>query len=53
VDGRSDSRDIVFANLRADFAAVAATGDPHPCDAARGLHLQRLIAMAETALVHP
>jgi predicted dehydrogenase len=50
VDGRSDSRDVVFANLRADFAAVARTGDPHPCDAARGLHLQRVLAMADAAL---
>lgn len=50
VDGRSDSRDIVFANLRADFAAVARTGGPHPCDAARGLHLQRVLAMADAAL---
>lgn len=50
VDGRSDSRDVVFANLRADFAAAAETGGPHPCDAARGLHLQRLIAMAQGAL---
>ncbi|MGZ4691185.1 MAG: Gfo/Idh/MocA family protein [Acidimicrobiia bacterium] len=52
VDGRSDSRDIVFANLRADFAAAAASGGPHPCDAARGLRLQHLLAMAETALAH-
>jgi predicted dehydrogenase len=50
VDGRSDSRDVVFANLRADFAAAARTGGPHPCDAARGLHLQRVLAMADTAL---
>jgi predicted dehydrogenase len=50
VDGRSDSRDVVFANLRADFAAVAASGGPHPCDAARGLELQRILAMAQDAL---
>lgn len=50
VDGRSDSRDVVFANLRADFAATAASGGPHPCDAARGLQLQRILAMARDAL---
>jgi predicted dehydrogenase len=50
VDGRSDSRDVIFANLRADFAAVARTGGPHPCDAARGLHLQRVLALAQDAL---
>jgi predicted dehydrogenase len=49
VDGRADGRDVVFANLRADFAAAAASGG-HPCDAARGLHLQRLLAMARDAL---
>jgi predicted dehydrogenase len=53
VDGRSDSRDVVFANLRADFAAVAQSGGPHPCDAARGLHLQRVLAMAQDALARP
>jgi predicted dehydrogenase len=52
VDGRSDSRDLVFANLRADFAAVAAGGS-HPCDAARGLHLQHLLARAQSALTAP
>ncbi len=50
VDGRSDAREVVFANLRADFAAVAASGGPHPCDAARGLELQRILAMVEDAL---
>ncbi len=50
VDGRSDSRDVVFANLRADFARAARTGGPHPCDAARGLHLQRVLNLAQRAL---
>jgi predicted dehydrogenase len=50
VDGRADGRDQVFANLRADLAAVARTGGPHPCDAARGLHVQRLVARAQAAL---
>jgi hypothetical protein len=42
----------VFANLRADLAAVA-RGEPHLCDAARGLHLQHLVAMAEAAIASP
>jgi predicted dehydrogenase len=50
VDGRADGRDVIFANLRADFAAAAAAGGGHPCDAARGLHLQRLLAMVKDAL---
>ncbi len=50
VDGRSDAREVVFANLRADFAAAAASGGPHPCDAARGLELQRILAMVGDAL---
>jgi predicted dehydrogenase len=50
VDGRADGRDVIFANLRAEFAAAAAAGGGHPCDAARGLHLQRLLAMAKDAL---
>lgn len=51
VDGRADSRERVFANLRADLATVARTGGPHPCDAARGLYVQRLVAQTEAALV--
>ena len=50
VDGRADSRDVIFANLRADFAAVARSGGPHSCDAARGLHLQQVLARAQRAL---
>jgi predicted dehydrogenase len=50
VDGRSGSRDVVFATLRSDFAAVAASGGPHPCDAARGLHLQRVLEQVDAAL---
>ena len=53
VDGRADRRDEVFANLRRDFATVARTGGPHPCDAARGLHLQHLIALATAAARPP
>jgi predicted dehydrogenase len=51
VDGRADSRDVIFANLRAEFAAVARSGGPHPCDATRGVHLQHLLAVARAALL--
>ncbi|MFF4194393.1 Gfo/Idh/MocA family protein [Nonomuraea sp. NPDC001831] len=35
------------ANLRAEFAHAVCTGEPHPIDVHRGLHLQRLLAQAE------
>ncbi len=38
-----------FATLRREFAA-AVKGTPHPLDAQRGLHLQRIIADAESQL---
>jgi predicted dehydrogenase len=50
VDGRADGRERVFANLRADLATVARTGGPHPCDAARGLHVQHLVDRVASAL---
>jgi predicted dehydrogenase len=50
VDGRADAREQVFANLRADLATVARTGEPHPCDASRGLQIQRLVAQVTDAL---
>ncbi len=50
VDARSAARAESFARVRAEFAHVARTGDTHPCDAARGLVLQKLIARAERAL---
>lgn len=50
VDGRADRREHVFANLRADLARVTRRGGPHPCDAARGLHVQHLVTMAEAAI---
>jgi hypothetical protein len=50
VDGRG-RRDLVFANLRQD-SRRSPTGGPPPCGAARGLHLQHLIAQA-TAALHP
>ena len=49
-DGRAGSRDDVFASLRAEFARVARTGAPHPCDAARGLHVQRIVDAARRAV---
>ena len=39
-----------IATLRREFAEAAASGTPHPLDVQRGLHLQRLIATAETQL---
>lgn len=50
VDARSGARAASFARVRAEFAEVARTGGPHPCDAARGLVIQELIARAERAL---
>ncbi len=50
VDARSAARADSFARMRAEFAHVARTGDAHPCDAARGLVLQELIARAQQAL---
>ncbi|MEP6625017.1 MAG: Gfo/Idh/MocA family oxidoreductase [Acidimicrobiia bacterium] len=50
VDGRTGARAESFARLRAEFAHVARTGDPHECDAARGLVLQHLIDRATRAL---
>jgi predicted dehydrogenase len=50
VDGRADPREHVFANQRADLANVARTGGPHPCDAARGLHVQQLVDRVSRAL---
>lgn len=39
-----------FATVVADFAAAVLDGTPHPLDAARGLHLQRLLADADAQL---
>jgi len=50
VDARAAARAESFARLRAEFAAVARSGGPHPCDAARGLELARLVARVEHAL---
>ncbi len=50
VDGRAGARAESFARLRAEFAHVARTGDPHECDVARGLALQHLIDRATRAL---
>ena len=53
VDARAAARAESFARLRAEFAEVARTGGPHPCDAARGLELQRLVERVERALASP
>ena len=53
VDARAGARAESFARVRAEFAAVARSGGPHPCDAARGLELQRLVARVERALEEP
>ncbi len=46
--GGDDVADTL-GNVRRDFAAIVA-GTPHPCDAAHGLRLQRLIAEAVCAI---
>jgi predicted dehydrogenase len=53
VDARAAARAESFARLRAEFAEVARTGGAHPCDAARGLELQRLVDRVERALAAP
>ena len=50
VDARAGVPADAFATLRAEFAAVARSGAPHECDVHRGLHVQRLVQMAERAL---
>lgn len=50
VDARAGARADSFARVRAEFAATVRSGGPHPCDAARGLELQRLVARVEHAL---
>jgi predicted dehydrogenase len=50
VDGRSGDRTDAFAVLRSEFAEVARTGAPHAVDVRRGLHLQKLLALAEAKL---
>ena len=50
VDGRSGARAESFARLRREFAEVVRTGAAHPCDAARGLELQRLVERVDLAL---
>lgn len=53
VDARAGARAESFARVRAELTEVARTGGPHPCDATRGLELQRLIARVEAALGGP
>ncbi len=50
VDARADDRPAMWARVRREFAEAVATGRPHPCDAARGLHLQRIVDAVETSL---
>jgi predicted dehydrogenase len=52
-DARSAMGPAAFATLRAEFVEVARTGASHPCDAKRGLHLQRILAEAEAQLARP
>jgi predicted dehydrogenase len=49
VDARSGPRDQSFALLRSELAAIA-RGARHPCDADRGLHLQRVVDAAQRSL---
>jgi len=39
-----------FATMRAELAHAVRTGEPHPLDVRRGLHLQRLLDQAERQL---
>jgi predicted dehydrogenase len=39
-----------MASIASEFAHAVRTGEPHPLDAQRGLHLQRLIQMATDSL---
>jgi predicted dehydrogenase len=50
-DARAARGPSTWANLRADFARVARTGEPHECDAQRGLHLQRIVDQARQQLI--
>jgi predicted dehydrogenase len=50
VDARADDRAAMWARLRREFAEAVATGRPHPCDAARGLQVQRIVDAVETSL---
>jgi len=50
VDARAAARAESFARMRSEFVTAARTGGPHPCDAARGLELQRLLARVDAAL---
>ena len=53
LDARAGARSESFARVRAEFAAAARSGGPHPCDAARGLELQRLVDRVARALADP
>ena len=52
IDCASAVQPEAFATLRREFAA-AVRGRPHELDVQRGLHLQRIIADAESQLASP
>ena len=45
--------DDAFTRMIAEFAHTVRTGTPHPLDAAHGLHIQQILAQAETQLSEP
>lgn len=47
---RDDETGDLLGTLRAEFAHVARTGESHPIDVRRGVHLQRIIAEAAAQL---
>ena len=50
LDARAGVRAESFALLRQELAEAARCGGGHPCDAARGLYVQELVARATAAL---
>ncbi|GAA2727080.1 Gfo/Idh/MocA family oxidoreductase [Actinocorallia aurantiaca] len=45
--------DDAFTRMITEFAHTVRTGTPHPLDAAHGLHIQQILARAETQLTDP
>jgi predicted dehydrogenase len=50
LDGRDTFGPELFANLRRELAEVTRSPGPHPCDARRGLDVQRVIDAAGASL---
>jgi hypothetical protein len=50
VDARSGEREELWGTVRRELVDAVRTGEPHPYDARRGLHLQRLVDAVETAI---